>query len=563
MSIITFGCNTSGLKALVGIRARLILLALILVAPLMLDRVRVLEENRAKQVQSAAQELSRLAKHTADAQREIILTAQAVLKSSAYIYGAAANPDQGCTILRASMRVDLPWIRSLSILGKDGKVDCSTMSDFVGTDLHDREYFTRALSTSSFVISDYIFARKTNLPTIVAAYPVSNFMTGKRGVIIAAIDLKWMSQILANRGERAGTSALLVDGDGVVLAALPDSAGMVGRHLKDVSLLDAVAAREINLERDEGSIVFNTEEGEKQAISFARIKGTRARMIVSTNEAQMLGDIDRSIRTAYAQFALVILVALFGAWIVGERLIIRPVQTMADLADRFGRGDLTPHQASTQLPREFVPLLEAFNRMAEQLAERERDLVATNNRLTVMASIDMVSGLANRRGFQNRLDFEWLKAEQTGGELALIMIDVDHFKLFNDTYGHPEGDACLNRVGEALSVIAGEVFGFAARYGGEEFCMLLPGMDSSVALAIGETIRSAVQRLAIVHGTSTFNCVTVSVGVAAVRPSEAVNAQELIDAADTALYAAKRRGRNNVVSHTLTRSDDQGMSMAS
>jgi diguanylate cyclase (GGDEF)-like protein len=563
MSIITFGCNTSRLKALVGIRARLILLALILVAPLMLDRVRVLEENRAKQVHLAGQELSQLAKHTADAQREIILTAQAVLKSSAYIYGAAANPDQGCTILRASMRVDLPWIRSLSVLNKNGKVDCSTMADFVGMDLHDREYFTRAMNTSAFVVSDYIFARKTNLPTIVAAYPVSNFITGKQGIIIAAIDLKWMSQILANRGERADTSALLVDGDGVVLAARPGSEALIGQQLKDTSLLDAVAAREINLDSDEGSINFNTAEGEKQVVSFARVEGTRARMIVSTNEAQMLGDIDRSIRTAYAQFALVILVALLGAWIVGERLIIHPVQMMADLADRFGRGDLAPHRPNAQLPREFVPLLEAFNRMAEQLAERERDLVATNNRLTVMASIDMVSGLANRRGFKSRLDFEWLKAEQSGDELSLIMIDVDHFKLFNDTYGHPEGDACLNRVGEALSMIATQVLGFAARYGGEEFCMLLPGMDSSAALGIGETIRATVQRLAIVHGKSTFNCVTVSAGVAVVRPSEAVNAQELIDAADAALYAAKRRGRNNVVSHALIRTDDHGMSMAS
>lgn len=563
MSVISFGCKPSRLKALIGIRARLALLALILVAPVMLDRVRILEDNRAKQVALAGRELSELAKHTADAQREIILSSQAILKSSAYLYGAASSDDQGCTILRATMRMDLPWLRSLSVIDKDGKVDCSTSPAIVGLDLSDRQYFQRAMNTSTFVISDYVFSRRSNLPTIMAAYPITNIITGKRGVIIAAIDLKWMSQILASRAERDGVTALLVDGDGVVLAARPNNMALIGQQLRDAPLMDAVAAKEINLDSDDGSIVYNTADGEKQAVNFARVEGTRARMIVSTNEAKLLGDIDRSIRTAYAQFALVILVALLGAWIVGERLIIRPVRMMTEMAERIGQGDLTQQQASMQLPREFVPLFEAFNRMAEQLAERERDLIATNSRLTVMASIDIVSGLANRRGFQSRFDFEWLKARQNSHDMSLIMIDVDYFKLFNDTYGHPEGDACLGRIGEALSAIASQSYGFAARYGGEEFCILLPDTDSDAALDIAETIRAAVQRLAIPHDMSALQHVTVSAGVATVKPSETANAQDLIDAADAALYAAKRRGRNNVVSHALVRAADQPLSMAS
>ncbi|MFX7571074.1 GGDEF domain-containing protein, partial [Acinetobacter baumannii] len=84
-----------------------------------------------------------------------------------------------------------------------------------------------------------------------------------------------------------------------------------------------------------------------------------------------------------------------------------------------------------------VPLARAFNAMAAQLSQRERELVESNDRLTVMASIDALSGLANRRGFQSRLDFEWMRAQQYECELSLMMIDVDHFKLYNDTYGHP------------------------------------------------------------------------------------------------------------------------------
>jgi diguanylate cyclase (GGDEF)-like protein len=200
--------------------------------------------------------------------------------------------------------------------------------------------------------------------------------------------------------------------------------------------------------------------------------------------------------------------------------------------------------------------------MAAQLIERERELVATNDRLTVIASIDMLSGLANRRGFQSRLDFEWMKAQQYDSELSLLMIDVDHFKLFNDTYGHPEGDACLSRLGETLAGIAAETMGFAGRYGGEEFCLLLPNTNPDRALQIGEMVRAAVQDLSMPHATSSHEIVTVSVGVACTRPNEAQRPGDLIEAADAALYAAKHRGRNAVVEHGVVRITDVGGKLA-
>ena len=159
---------------------------------------------------------------------------------------------------------------------------------------------------------------------------------------------------------------------------------------------------------------------------------------------------------------------------------------MVATARRVGDGEWSVRAASSRLPAEFVPLASAFDAMAAQLAERERELIESNDRLTVMASIDMLSGLANRRGFQSRLDFEWMKAQQYDGELSLLMIDVDHFKMFNDTYGHPEGDACLSRIGETLAGLAAETAGFAGRYGGEEFCLLLPNTGASRAREIGE-----------------------------------------------------------------------------
>src|SRR5258705_10443250 len=107
-----------------------------------------------------------------------------------------------------------------------------------------------------------------------------------------------------------------------------------------------------------------------------------------------------------------------------------------------------------------------------------------------------------------------MKAQQHGGALALLMIDVDHFKLFNDSYGHPEGDVCLARLGETLAGIAAGTMGFAGRYGGEEFCLLLPNTASQRALEIGELVRAAGQNLGRPHCTPHYETVTVSVAVA-------------------------------------------------
>lgn len=562
MSIASFGRNTSKLKTLLGIRARLVVLALILVVPLMLDRVRLLEDSRSKQVTQAANELSELAKHTADAQREIISTVQAVVKSSAYIYSAASHQGRGCAVMRASLRVDLPWIRSLSIVGPGGKIDCSTMPSIVGFDLSDRDYLRQAREFHEFVLSDYIHSRTTSLPTIIAAYPVSAVDGGQESVVIASIDLKWMSQLLSNRDGRSGVSVVLVDGAGTILASPPESANLIGQQLKDTSLLEAVMLREINLDREYGSISFESADGEKKAVSFARVTGTRARMIVSIDQSVMLGDVDRDIRTAYLQLALVGLFTLLGAWFAGERLIIRPVRMMTDTANRFGRGEFSARASNASLPLEFIPLAKAFDAMASQLSEREREMAAANDRLTVIASLDLVSGLANRRGFQSRLEFEWMKALQSNTQLSVLMIDVDHFKLFNDTYGHPEGDACLSRVGEVLATIADSYAGFAARYGGEEFCLLLPNSNPARSAQVGEKVRATVQSLEIPHVTSDCKNVTVSVGVATITPGAAQPQDDLIEAADAALYAAKRRGRNAVVEHGLIRSSSQSISLA-
>jgi diguanylate cyclase (GGDEF)-like protein len=396
-----------------------------------------------------------------------------------------------------------------------------------------------------------------------AAYPVSAINPDASSVVLAGVNLDWMSKIMSNLGSRPGVTAVLVDSSGTVLAAPPDQVRMIGRPLDTVPLLSSIAERAIGSNQAEGSLSFRAADGSKRMVNFARIAGTQSRLIISIDEARVSAAINGEIRTAYLQLAFVCLFVLLGALVAAEKLIIQPIEMMAAMAKRFGQGEWSVRAARKSLPAEFVPLARAFNAMAAQLGKRERELVATNDRLTVMASIDMLSGLANRRGFQSRLDFEWMKAQQYDSELSLLMIDVDHFKLFNDTYGHPEGDACLTRLGETLSAVAGETMGFAGRYGGEEFCLLLPNTDAKRALEIGEMVRSAIQDLAMPHSTSSYQTVTASVGVACAKPTERQKPGDLIEAADAALYAAKHRGRNAVVEHGFVRLSDGGMALAS
>jgi diguanylate cyclase (GGDEF)-like protein len=563
MSRVSFNRKRAKLKKLVGIRARLALLALFLVAPLMLERARSLEDIRAKQVALASAEFTSLARHSADTQREVISSVETVLKSAAYIRASAGGVGRSCDILRASLPAHLPWIRSLMIVGQDGRIQCSTTNTYVGVDLSDRPYLNKARATRDFVFSDFLLARLTNIPVVMAAYPVSAINDDADSVILAAVNLDWMSKIMSNLGGRPGVSAALIDSAGTVLAAPADQASMIGRALDTIPLLSAIADKAIGSDKPEGSLSFVAADGSKRAISFARIPGTESRLIVSIDEARVSAVINREIRTAYLQLAFVCLFVLLGALIAAEKLIIRPIDTLAAMAKRFGQGDWSVRAARSRMPAEFMPLARAFNAMAAQLAERERELMATNDQLTVIASIDMLSGLANRRGFQNRLDFEWMRAQQYDNELSLLLIDVDHFKRFNDTYGHPEGDVCLSRLGETLAGIATETMGYAGRYGGEEFCLLLPNTDAKRALEIGEMVRTAIQDLAMPHCTSDYQTVTVSVGVACTNPNGTQRPGDLIEAADAALYAAKHRGRNAVVEHGFVRLSDGGIALAS
>src|SRR5262249_30751241 len=147
------------------------------------------------------------------------------------------------------------------------------------------------------------------------------------------------------------------------------------------------------------------------------------------------------------------------------------------------------------------------------------ELRSVNRHLETLASIDSLSGLPNRRSFDARLETEWQRAAALRRPIALMMIDVDHFKLFNDNYGHLEGDHCLRVIGDAIAAASCQKSDFAARYGGEEFVLLLPDTGLASALEIAERLRVAVAALAISHRYAPCGHVTISIGAACLTPT--------------------------------------------
>lgn len=172
-------------------------------------------------------------------------------------------------------------------------------------------------------------------------------------------------------------------------------------------------------------------------------------------------------------------------------------------------------------------------------AARERE------RLDALTRVDALTQLANRRHFDDALHAEWNRARRGGGALALLLVDIDHFKAFNDGLGHPAGDACLREVARTLAACANRGGDVVARYGGEEFAAILPGAEPADALRVGERMRAAVDALALASPAPAGR-VTVSVGVATTAHPDAADAASFLQAADAALYAAKRAGRNRV-----------------
>jgi diguanylate cyclase (GGDEF)-like protein/PAS domain S-box-containing protein len=185
------------------------------------------------------------------------------------------------------------------------------------------------------------------------------------------------------------------------------------------------------------------------------------------------------------------------------------------------------------------------------ISERKRiehELLKMQRKLEALSFEDGLTRIANRRRFDDRLERCWEEARRTGRPLSMILLDIDHFKGFNDRYGHLRGDECLVAVAEALKQV-GREHDLIARYGGEEFVLLLPDTDEAAALEVARNCRSAIEGLGIANASSDCSpFVTASLGVGTIVPGKDQNARSFCESVDRLLYGAKQNGRNQLLS---------------
>ena len=553
-------------KSALSVRLRLMILAVIAVAPLLLERIYNEELDRNERVQAAYSQASGLAKQGGIAQNEVITSARLLLQTIANVRTTFSYSNDDCNKFLTKTAQPIPWLKTLSVVDIQGNITCSSFPEAIGLNISERSHFIRAIDSGDFVVSDYFVGPRIKAPVITVALAQRGPYGGAAAVILGLLDLSWFEHVAKTFVPPSGFM-LMIDGKGTVLAQHPNDENFLGRQLKSHPLVQAMLAQ------PEGFVIAPALDGVSRIFGFVQLPGTNTRIAVGLDEKEVIARANREMWKAFAEVAAIAFLVLIGIWFGGERLLVRPIRALAKAASRIGRGEDKVHAADLPWATEFVPLAVALDDMAAKLSEREQELRDSNSQLRELAQTDGLTGLPNRRSFNDHLLAEWKLAAKLRQPLAVLMIDVDFFKKFNDHYGHIQGDACLRKVSGVLREgtrarvdsptlapahetdlppsfqrISGLVrrADFAARYGGEEFAVLLQGADLEGALLVAERLRQGVEELLMAHAGAPWGFVSISIGAASMVPSEQGNPENLTDCADASLYEAKRQGRNHV-----------------
>ena len=295
-------------------------------------------------------------------------------------------------------------------------------------------------------------------------------------------------------------------------------------------------------------------------IAMGIIPGTPWVLAVHYPRALMSAAILDNLVIVIALGLLTLLVEIFVLRSILQKQVAIPLSRLMHATRRVGVSkerldrDVLPIQFNDEigeLARDFASMAERIQDAHEQLEIKVQDRTAAleeaNRKLIALSSTDGLTGIANRRHFDEALDSEWRRAQRSGALLSLAMIDVDWFKKYNDHYGHQTGDDCLRSVAQILEAHALRAGDMVARYGGEEFVLIATTVHPDKALQHAQALCHALEKMALPHAESPFGYVTASIGVAVMAPAEGLSPEDLLKQADQALYRAKAQGRNRAV----------------
>jgi len=693
-----------------SLRSRLLLLVLLALLPaLALILVTAWEQRQlaAVDAQESALRLSRLA---ASNQERLIEGARSLLIGLAQVPAAQPGKAGPCGPLLTDLRKRFPVYVNLSMAGPTGDITCSAVPLRAAVNVADQSYFLRARATHDFVVSGYVLEPVTGSPALILAWPALGPTGEVRSVLFASLDLGWIHQLAERARLPLGSSFVVTDASGIVLAGYPESERSVGQPMPESEVTQAIRAQQ-----SEAKITVESLNGRNARLfAFTAVGGgppaDRLYVSVGISRAMVFTEADRTLVRNLLSLGLVGAVALGVAAIVGHLLIIRRLRDVVRTAELVRAGDLSA-RAEVDGTDEIAVMGRAFNNMAERLsamvkaeqetreglAERvneldhinrlgellhacftlqeayavlERELrelfrgeagavfacsasrnliesvarwganpqnsagvfameecwalrsgrahvvddtrsgplcthlpspppgaylctplVAQGDALGVLhvaffargrlagvplteakrrladavgeqvalglANVklrevlrsqsirDPLTGLFNRRYMEETLEREVRRAQRAVRPMAVLMLDLDHFKRVNDEFGHDAGDALLRELGNLLlrNLRREDV---ACRYGGEEFVLVLPEASLADGERRAEELRDEIKRLRVSDKGRLLGPITASFGMAA-YPEHGLAGNLLLRAADTALYRAKREGRDRVV----------------
>lgn len=411
----------------------------------------------------------------------------------------------------------LPHLHGLFVYAKDGTGLVSSMSDIPWSmSDYDREYFRfhKANPDRDLHIGAPITSRLTGDLVIPVSRRLNHYDGSFAGIVMATIYTDYFRQYYASVNNDNNLTFMLGLANGQVLVHYPD---IDTNKQKDIVYHDEIYLDYLN---DNVSSItssrFQTDHN-RHVISFERIEKYPLFVMTDMSLQQLL---ENWRNDTFVQTVIMLLLFVFFV-LTGSHLVKQIVQR---------------------------------SRAEDALREARTDLVTLNHALKKQALEDGLTHIANRRHFDAALDTEFQRAKRSQTPLSLLMIDVDFFKKYNDTYGHVAGDKCLQQI--ARLVQTNRTSDLSARYGGEEFAILLPGTDEQGALQIAETIRQNVEQQRIPHSNNTGGIVTVSIGAYTHTPERHANAPyDWVTRADAALYQAKTGGRNRISTFIDTTAD--------
>jgi diguanylate cyclase (GGDEF)-like protein/PAS domain S-box-containing protein len=362
-------------------------------------------------------------------------------------------------------------------------------------------------------------------------------------IAVLGIDLPakgWQSAIARYRGFGIAVTALVA----IIVLLLTAGLHLQAGHQHEISALNArllTELEEIRLAQEAlrlaAAVFQTTEEGIMVIDAEIRIRSVNPAFerITGYSEAEVLGRNPRLLESGRHD-------AAFFAAIRAE--LDRSGRWQGIIWNRTKAGRIYPQETVINALKDEQGRIVRYAALFRDVT-LQKQLEET---LRQQSAIDGLTGIANRRSFDAALEEEWGRGRRQGQPLSLVMADIDHFKHYNDQYGHQAGDRCLQQVAQCLKASLHRAGDLAARYGGEEFAVILPGLGPDEACAVAEKLRQNVEALGLTHDSpSGLDRVTISLGVATARPAADAGPADLIARADQALYQAKRGGRNRVV----------------